>query len=98
MFNVEYLSAYETDGLVVISFNSFDIREWNATYRFDKENSEKFINELRKKYQGSFEEMFDKAFVHDGLEPNSYYFNIEAFEELCEQNGIKYEYSNAIIV
>lgn len=78
------------DGTIELFFCDYDVEEFGGhdfecTYKFDKENSEKFRNALSQSFSGSLEEMVIAAFSKNFIVPFFYSF--------CKVNGITFEVS-----
>ena len=77
----------EENGAISIGYEDYGVSEFGGgdfekTYYLDKENSEKFVTALKKKYKGSLEKMIRTAFGKN--------FNDPAFWDFCKQNNITY--------
>lgn len=76
------------DGTIELFFCDFGVEEfgghdYECTYKFDKENSDKFRSELGKLYSGTLEEMVIAAFTKN--------FSDSKFNDFCKANNIDYQ-------
>lgn len=76
------------DGTIELFFMDFGVEEfgghdYECTYKFDKENSDKFRSALGKLYNGTLEEMVIAAFTKD--------FSVSKFNDFCIANDIDYQ-------
>ena len=80
----------ENDSKISIGYADYGVSEFGGgdfeqTYRFDQENSKKFIIALEKEYKGSLNEMIEAAFGKN--------FNDPLFWDFCKKNAIEYSSS-----
>ncbi len=77
----------EQDGEIRIGYEDYGVSlfgdcDVEKSYYLCKENSQKFIDALKKEYCGSLEKMIEAAFGKK--------FDDHAFREFCKNNGIEY--------
>ena len=77
----------QKDGKISIGYEDYGVSQFGGgdfekTYYLDKENSEKFVSELQKQYQGSLEEMIEAAFGRGFSDPK--------FWSFCRERNITY--------
>ena len=77
----------QKNGKISIGYADFGVSEFGGgdfekTYYLDEENSEKFVSELQKQYQGSLEQMIEAAFGRG--------FNDSTFWSFCIEHDIVY--------
>ena len=80
----------EKNGEISIGYADYGVSQFGGgdferTYRLDRENSEKFLAELKKEYTGTPEEMIEAAFGRG--------FSDSLFWDFCKKHGIKYSSS-----
>ena len=80
----------EKDNKISIGYEDYGVSQFGGgdfekTYYLDEGNSEKFVSELQKEYQGSLEEMIEAAFGREFSDPK--------FWDFCKKHGIKYSSS-----
>lgn len=81
----------ESDGRITIEYVDYGVSEFGGgdfekSYYLDKKNSKKFVNELKKEYNGSLKEMIVAAFGKN--------FNDSLFWDFCKKHGIEYSSSS----
>ncbi len=81
---------------ISISFSFIDMKEFVFTYDFDKENSEKLIAALQKKWQGSLEQMVREGFLHKTVAGEL--FQYLSLEEFCQKHDIQYKSVQDLII
>ena len=80
----------ENDGRITIEYVDFGVSEFGGgdfekSYYLDKKNSEKFVNELKKEYNGTLKEMIEAAFGKNFKDP--------IFWDFCKKHEIEYSSS-----
>ena len=80
----------KADGTIELFFCDYGVEEfgghdYECTYKFDKENSDKFRIALSNNYSGSLKEMVIAAFTKD--------FSVPVFYNFCKEYDITFEKS-----
>ena len=78
--NGEIKIGYEDYGVSMFGGGNFE-----RVYTLDKENSEKFISELKKEYTGTLPQMIESAFSKN--------FSDSIFGDFCKKHNIEYSSS-----
>ena len=76
------------DGTIELFFADYGVEEfgghdYECTYKFDKQNSDKFRKALTENYAGTLKEMVVAAFTEK--------FNVPTFNEFCKKNEIVFQ-------
>ncbi len=76
------------DGTIELFYVDYGVeqfggRDFECTYKLDKENAEKFRKALNERYTGTLSEKVISAFTKN--------FNTTAFNDFCRQHGIAFD-------
>ena len=77
----------EKDGMISIGYEDYGVSQFGGgdferTYYFDLENSQKFLLAMKEEYNGTLEEMIESAFGKG--------FNDPLFYDFCKRKNIKF--------
>ena len=90
--NISGFWVYEDGGKIVIGYEDYNVEEiggdFGMIYYFDRENSAKLTDALKKEHTGSLEDMTKAAFGR--------VFDDVKFRAFCQANGIRYTSSTWI--
>lgn len=80
----------EKNGEISIGYADYNVSQFGGgdferTYLLNKENSEKFVNALKKEHSGSLDEMIEAAFGKN--------FSDSSFWDFCKTHNIEYSSS-----
>ena len=87
---IEVKFSYEPDSYLSVDCSCPEMWEWSMYITIRSENLGKFLDALRKDYQGSPEEMCKAAFTSS--------LDCDLIKAFCDKNGIEYTYFCGIVM